>query len=137
MQLTLSDFNEHKNAQKLILWISYGFYVLFLTAPIGFVISLLKSREYKPLLSKPEGEERELLEILASHHQWLSTTFLVTFVFAMISAGTFYYGFGIVLAVGTAIWWIYRIGRGIIGLVEHKSMPVWTGTASEEKVPSQ
>ncbi len=126
MQLTLTDFNEHKNAQKLILWLSYGLHVLFLTAPIGFGINLLKKREYKPLLSISEGEEAELLNYAASHHQWLCTTFLVTLIFMMISAGTWYYGVGIVVAVGTAIWWIYRIGRGIIGLAEHKTMPSWS-----------
>jgi len=42
---------------------------------------------------------------------------------SMVATGTFYYGFGIIVAVLIVPYWFYRLGKGMVMLAAHKPMP--------------
>lgn len=116
---------EQLNKEKRVLWLSYALFVLFFTAPIGVVISLIRSRRLKAQAGSQAAEE-DTITAVCSHHTWLVRTFLVTILVSMMGLGTLYYGVGYVLFTIAAVWWIYRLARGVVGLIETRPMPVWT-----------
>ena len=112
--------------ERRTVWISYILYVLFFTAPVGFVISLIKTRGFKDVAEIQTTGPAEGNTTLLSHHTWLVRTFMVTVALSMMGLGTLYYGVGYILFTFAAIWWIYRLARGVVALIGTKPMPVWS-----------
>jgi uncharacterized membrane protein len=116
----------HWQSERRTLWIAYILYVLFFTAPAGFIISLIKTRGFKDVAEIRGIGQVEGNTTLLSHHTWLARTFVVTAALSMMGLGTLYYGVGYVLFTFAAVWWIYRLARGVVALIGAKPMPVWS-----------
>jgi len=59
---------------------------------------------------------------LDSHHRWLQRTFWFGLLWAVVSIATWVFILGIVLAIATSIWTIYRIVRGFLAFNDGKPM---------------
>lgn len=105
------------------LWVVYALYFFIVTAPIGFLINVLRIRAYKQHWCDRDTQQHAALIHAASHHQWLMTTFIATFFLAMVSAGTFN-NIGGIVAFGAAIWWLYRLARGMGALLTGRALPL-------------
>lgn len=114
---------DHYRSEVTLLWFSYILYILFFTAPIGFAISFYKAHKFKQLM-KDNDNVSEDIKLLETHHEWLSQTFIFTFFLAMAALGTIFYIAGYFIALAAIIWWIYRLGRGVVLYIEHKNMPI-------------
>ncbi len=107
------------------LWLTYLLYALFITVPVGAFISVVKAIQYRRLLRRqPEGTDTSELALLISHYEWLNHTALVTLLLAMMTIGTAYYFVGYLFGVAALLWWVYRLGRGIVALLGDKAPPV-------------
>ncbi len=118
------DTDNYDRSQRLILWTAYILHVLLIPAALGALVNALKIREYGKASASKDLKHRDSAKLLVTHHQWLLRTFLISLFFIAMGAGTAYYGVGYLLGLGTAVWWIYRMVRGIIGYAERKPMPV-------------
>jgi len=113
----------HKSYKLSSLWFVYFLYLLVIPAIAGVIINYVEIRKYKSIKSDPGAKEDPSLRFFHSHHQWLLRTFITTFVLALVAIGTSYYGAGFIIGGLAILWWIYRIGRGVINLTSHKPMP--------------
>lgn len=104
------------------LWLTYLLYALLITAPVGILLSVIKSLQYRRLLKQGERDSAEV-ELLLNHYTWLNRTALVTAVLVMTGVGTAYYFFGYLFGIAAVMWWLYRIGRGVVALIEYKAPP--------------
>lgn len=118
--------NEHPASQRRALWTAYVLYLLLFTAPVGFIVNLLRLRDFKRLPDAEQATLPEALGVIRSHHEWLMRTFIVTVVLAMIGLGLLYYAVGYLVWGIAALWWIYRLARGVVSLIGTRPMPVWT-----------
>ncbi len=112
--------------QTVILWFTYWMHLLVIPCVIAFIINYFKSNQYKGRCVHGHlsgNENGGPTELFASHHHWLMRSFCILFVLSMISLGTSYAGFGIILAVVTVVYWFYRITKGMFYLAAHKPMP--------------
>ena len=115
-------------SQKRILWATYILYILLFPAIIGFVINLIMLYRYRQLLKKDDilmTGTADLVTIFSGHHLWLLRTFIFTMCLGMAGLGTIYYAVGYVIAMGTIVWWFYRIIRGVTALFVFHPVPVW------------
>lgn len=116
------------------LWLVYLLYFLVVTAPIGFLISMLSARAYKQHWCEGQSDQHEALVYAASHHQWLNTTFISTFFLSMVAISTIGYYLGVIVAAGTLVWWFYRVIKGMVMLTGQHSLPLaidWPCKVSE------
>jgi len=123
MKKFLHSFTE---PQTVILWSTYWMYVLIFPALIALLINFRKVQKYKKHCVNGDvaGTEDGLPSTLfASHHDWQVRSFIMLMFLTMVSIGTLYSGFGILLAAFTAAFWLYRLARGMIALAAHKPMP--------------
>lgn len=110
--------------QTFFIWTSYLFYLLIIPALIGLAINVYQTYRYNKVNNdKYKNVDKSLLEINL-HHHWLMRTFIVVVLMMMASIGTMFYGFGYIIALGTILWWFYRIFRGMISLTQHKALPI-------------
>ena len=120
----MDHFRNHPyRSETSLLWLSYLLYLLFFTAPLGFAISFYKAHQFKEMMKNTTNVDEDI-KLLESHHEWLSQTFIFTVFMTMAALGTLFYFFGYLIALVAVVWWIYRLGRGIVLFVEHKHMPV-------------
>jgi uncharacterized membrane protein len=105
-------------------WLTYVLHMLVITAPIAALINALCIREYKRNWCEPGVRQHTALLYVTSHHQWMLTTFFVIVVMAMVTIGTVGYGFGALVAVAAALWWLYRMVKGIAELSKHRALPL-------------
>jgi len=105
------------------LWAAYLLYFLFFTAPIGLIFNLFKIMQYRYLIDHSDID-KDALELIASHHEWLIRTFVITILMVMAAIGTLFFAFGYFIALATVAWWIYRLGRGVMFLIESKATPI-------------
>lgn len=116
----------HPTSQQSLLWhnsILYLTYILhfaIVTSPVAALIGYVEMRLNPDVTTSPA------MANLMRHHKWLRNTFVVSAVFAMIALGTAYMGVGIAVAAALAVWWIYRIIRGVVSLAWHKPLPLWS-----------
>ena len=117
---------DHYDAwQRLILGVSYVLHILLVPAIVGLAINVLKIREYAKPVTTENLRHRDAARLFASHHQWLLRTFLISMFLMAAGYGTAYWGVGYVVGIGAAVWWIYRMLRGIVSFAANKPMPVW------------
>ncbi|HLQ84524.1 MAG TPA: hypothetical protein VK110_00080 [Salinisphaeraceae bacterium] len=118
MNQSISNRTAGSGSDRNILWLAYILHGLAffngVTAIAGVIINHIKYAE---------GGDA----IIASHHRWLLRTFWYSLLWAVICiplAFVFigFIGFGIV-----AIWFIYRLVRGVLALVDNKAMPMPAG----------
>lgn len=105
-------------------WLTYLLYALFFTAPLGILLSIGKAIQYHHLLKQEQRADIKELELLVSHYDWLNRATLVTLLLVMMAVGTAYYFVGYLFAVAALVWWVYRLGRGVMALLEYKSAPI-------------
>lgn len=109
--------------QRLIVLLTYGLHLLLLPAAMGALINAVKIHQYDRGTDAVE-RHRGATTLLATHHQWLLRTFLISLFFLAMGFGTLYYGVGYALLLGAALWWMYRMLRGLVRYAENKPMPV-------------
>jgi len=105
--------------QRLILWFTYFLYVLVLPAFVGYGLATWQSHK----LARESDVRTGTRLILLSHHEWLKRTFVAALFFGMVAIGTAYYGWGYLVAAGIALWFAYRVGRGLVTLLSNRPVP--------------
>ncbi len=100
------------------LWLVYVSYALLVPAAIGALVSALRLRALRRLPA-PDGHHAA-----TTHHRWLLTTFVAGALAVPVAIGTIYYGVGVFVAIGAAVWWTYRLVRGMRALVKHEALPI-------------
>ena len=105
-------------------WLTYVLHMLIITAPIAALINALCIRDYKRHWCEPGAQQNDALLYVTSHHQWMLTTFIVVFLMAMVTIGTIGSGFGLLVAVAAALWWLYRVVKGVAELMHHRAVPL-------------
>ncbi len=93
-------------------------YVLHIMAPftfwtaaiIGVVIDHIKINETSS-------------EFIRSHHRWLIRTFWWGLLWLVVTTGLMLILIGYLLYFVVAIWWFYRVIRGVLAYVERRPMP--------------
>ncbi|MDX1253253.1 MAG: hypothetical protein IDH49_13580 [Gammaproteobacteria bacterium] len=107
-----------------LLWFTYLLHALVLPAWIGALVNFFKLNGFQHVGQQEMRDYRVSMPILASHHQWLLHTTIAATFMMMVALGTLYSGAGYAIGVGTALWWVYRIIRGVWALVKQESLPV-------------
>lgn len=103
-----------------LLWLTYLLHGLVVTAWIGALINHAKTEK----TTRPANKEHDpAMPMLLSHHQWLLRTAIGAAFLTMVSMGTLYSGMGYAVAIGTVLWWVYRMGRGILALMKQEPLP--------------
>lgn len=116
-------YNARDWSEVVLLTFVYALYILFITAPIGLIISAYKVYRFKQLAEQSTVPLDQEAVLVATHHEWLVRTFIFALVMAMAALGTLYYAFGFVIAGIAVAWWFYRLIRGATALVAHRHMP--------------
>lgn len=62
--------------------------------------------------------------VLASHFTWQIRTFWIGLAVAIIGFITSFLFIGFFILLGVLIWDIYRLVRGILGILDNKAMPI-------------
>lgn len=106
------------------LWLVYLLHLLVITAPIGLLINAMSIRACKRHWCENQPGQHASLMYSASHHQWLMTTFISTFILGMIAIAAAGYYVGIPVVFATAMWWGYRVLKGIATLVHRQALPL-------------
>lgn len=105
-------------------WFTYVLHMLIVTAPIAALINALCIREYKRDWCEPGARQDSALLYVASHHQWMLTTFIAVILMAMVTIGTAGSGFGVLVAIATTLWWLYRMVKGVSELMKQRALPL-------------
>ena len=105
-------------------WLTYLLHLLIITAPLAALINALCIRNYKRHWCEPGARQNDALLYVTSHHQWMLTTFITTFLMVMVTIGTIGSGFGVLVAVAAVGWWFYRMVKGIAELMHHRALPL-------------
>lgn len=105
-------------------WLTYVLHILIITAPIAALINAMCIREYKRDWCKPGASQNSALLYVTSHHQWMLTTFIVVILMTMVTIGTVGSGFGVLVAVATTLWWVYRMVKGVAELMQNRALPL-------------
>ena len=116
-------YNPRDWSEVVLLTFVYALYIFFVTAPVGAIVSAYKVYRFTRLAEQSAAPLSQETVLLATHHEWLVSTFLFAVVMAMVALGTLYYMVGFVVAGIEATWWFYRLIRGAAALVAHRNMP--------------
>lgn len=103
-------------SQRQLVIIIYALYAaaLFLggiPAIIAIVINYVKRSEVQH-------------PVLASHFTWQIRTFWIGLAIAIIGFITTFLFIGFFILLGVLIWDIYRLVRGVLGILDNKAMPI-------------
>lgn len=112
-----------ERSEKFVLALTYLLYALLVTAPIGLAINALRMRHYRQLGNTIAQDRAEAAVTATEHHLWMMRTAAVVGIMLMVSVGTAYTLFGVVVLAATAVWWTYRIGKGVYALAEGRHLP--------------
>lgn len=106
------DSTESERTTLLIAYILHGLGVFNgLTAIAGVIVNHLKVNETRS-------------QFVSSHHRWLIRTFWWGLLWAVVSWLLTFVLVGLLGFLVLAVWWIYRIVRGVLNYTERKPMPV-------------
>ena len=123
MSIPISNSSNVKWSEVTFLTFVYALYIMAVTAPVGFVISAFKVYRFKKTAVKSAGPLDQEALLIATHHEWLVRTFIFMAVLVMASVGLAYYIVGYAIAGIALVWWFYRLIRGAMALISHKTMP--------------
>ena len=105
----------NKPSPKNFAQILYGLYALapifWVTALVGVIINYLKRDEVTGTW-------------LATHHDWQIRTFWVGLLSAIAASTTLFTGLGWPVMVGFGVWYLYRVVKGWLYLLEDKPMAI-------------
>lgn len=107
-------------SRYVLAWVAYLCYASVVLIPVGALISLYEWWRNRKVPLVPY--ESHLLAM--THHRWLGRTFVLGFIAMMVAAGHFYYGVGIVTAIVTMVWYVYRLVTGVVALIKHEPAPL-------------
>jgi uncharacterized membrane protein len=108
--ITAAGMTEPERTTLLITYLLHAVAVVNgLTAVIGVVINHLKIDAVGSLAK--------------SHHRWLIHTFWWTLLWTVLATILTVAGIGMLIYLVVAVWWLYRIARGLLNFVDHKPMP--------------
>ncbi|MEK6806308.1 MAG: hypothetical protein AABY95_06640 [Pseudomonadota bacterium] len=109
----MTDSTESERTTLLIAYVLHALSLVAggLTSIIGVIINHIKVNETQS-------------EFIRSHHRWLIRTFWFGVVWAIVCGLLSLIAVGLLGFVALAIWWIYRIVRGILSFVDKKPMPL-------------
>ena len=117
--------DHYEGWQRFILGVAYVLHILLVPAVVGLLINVLKIREYAKPATVHNPRHRDAAKLFQSHHKWLQNTLLISLFFMAAGYGTAYWGVGYGLGIGAAVWWLYRMVRGLVGFAANRPMPVW------------
>ena len=107
-----ADGTESERTTLLIAYILHGLAVFNgITAIAGVIVNHLKAGE--------TGSS-----FVGSHHRWLIRTFWWGLLWAFVCALLTMVFIGALGFLVLAVWWIFRIVRGVLNYTERKPMPV-------------
>lgn len=113
------DADTDYGSRRIILWLTYAMYVLVVPAVVGYGLAAWQSHK----LNRESNGRSDMRLLLLSHHEWLKRTFVAALFFGMVAIGTAYYGWGYLVAAGIALWFAYRVGRGLFTLLGNRPVP--------------
>ncbi len=113
-----------ERSEKLVLIVTYFLYFMVVTAPIGLAINALRVRYFRRLGKSIAQDRADSVATATEHHLWMMRTAAVVGIMLMVSVGTAYTLFGVLVFAATAVWGTYRIGKGIIALAEGQHLPI-------------
>lgn len=111
------EYSAHSSErERNILWAAYvlhaaSLFTIWLTSVAGVIVNHIKYAE--------SGDE-----ILASHHRWLLRTFWFALLWNIVCIPLAFVFIGFIGFVIVAVWFIYRLVRGILALVDGRPMPM-------------
>ena len=109
---TADSGTESERTTLLIAYILHGLGVFNgLTSIAGVIVNHLKVNETGSAF-------------VNSHHRWLIRTFWWGLLWAIVSWLLTFVLVGLLGFLVLAVWWIYRIVRGVLNYTERKPMPV-------------
>lgn len=112
-----------ERSEKLVLAVTYLLYMLLVTAPFGAAINALRIRHFRNMEPNLAKDRAESVANATEHHVWLIRTLAIVMILLMVAVGTAYTLFGVVVLAATAVWWLYRLGKGVLALVENQHLP--------------
>lgn len=89
---------------------SAAFFLGGIPAIVAIIINYLKRHEVKD-------------PMLASHFTWQIRTFWISFGLGILGAVTTFIGIGFIILFAAIVWDIYRLVRGVLGILDNKTMP--------------
>jgi len=114
----------YSKTQIAELWVTYLLFALFFSAPIGALFCLGKLLQFKYFQDSSSERDQRSIAQLKRHYQWLINTFVGAVVMSMAALGTMYYMFGFLIALFLVCWWVYRLARGLLALIESADLPL-------------
>lgn len=109
----MTDSTESERNTLLIAYILHALSLptVGLTSIIATIINHIKVNETQN-------------EFIRSHHRWLIRTFWFGVIWYLVCGALSWIVIGLLGFIPLAIWWIYRIVRGILNFVDKKPMPL-------------
>lgn len=109
----MENTDQEKSAKTITL-IIYGLYAagilsFGLCTLVAFIINLVKKADVTDTLCK-------------SHFRWQIRTVIFGFIFAVIGSLTTVFFVGIFILIGVGVWYIYRLVKGVLYLLDDKPM---------------
>jgi uncharacterized membrane protein len=114
MDVTSADTgSETERNTLLVAYILHalGAFTGGLTAIAGVIVNHIKVNETAS-------------EFVRSHHRWLLRTFWFGLLWAVIATVLMVVGIGVLIYLVVAVWYLYRIIRGVLNFSERKPMPL-------------
>ena len=107
------DANYSTNRKLIIIM-----YALYIASPfIGFtwVVALIMY-----FVKRSEIQDH----VLVSHLRWQIRSFVITLIIGLIGAVLALVAIGYVVLLLLSLWYLYRMIRGVLALIDNKSMPI-------------
>lgn len=110
---TADTGTESERTTLLIAYILHALSVIAggLTSIVGVIINHIKVNETQS-------------EFIRSHHRWLIRTFWLGLLWGVVCTVLAFVAVGFIGFAILAIWWIYRVVRGILNFSDCKPMPM-------------
>lgn len=111
----LIEVDAGSEAERNTVLIAYILHALgpftFLTAIAGVILNHIKVNDTQSVF-------------IRSHHRWLLRTFWFGLLWSIIATVLMVIGIGFLIYAVVAVWYIYRIVRGILSFSERKPLPM-------------
>jgi len=102
--------------ERTILWVAYGLHALvFFSAGLATIAGVIINH-----IKYAESDNH----IVASHHRWLLRTFWFGLLWCIVCIPLLFVMIGFAGLGIIAIWYVYRLVRGFLALVDNQPMPM-------------